>query len=269
MKLRVLLPLFVALITTLISLPGTAQAHEVIPKAVLEYVQANPDATPEQIERFTQQNAPEFAESTNGGSDILEIARNQDSSFLDNSFDFIRLGIEHILSGPDHILFVLTLLLVFISFRKSLKLITAFTVAHSVTLVLAGLSILTLSSSIVEPIIALSISFMAIATVFFRNHRYLGGDAAKVGIVFFFGLFHGLGFAGLLREIQIPPDKFLSSLISFNIGVEFGQLFIILLALPLIYAFRNRSGYNRVIQGVAVLIAIVGIVWAVQRVSGM
>lgn len=256
------------LLVSVITFSSTAEAHELIPKAVLEYVQNNPDATPEQIEEFAEQHAPEFSETTNGGADIIQIAKNQDASFLDNSLDFIELGIEHILSGPDHILFVLALLLAFVSIGRTLKLVTAFTLAHSLTLILAGASILTLSSRVVEPLIALSISVMALAMVFFRDNKYLGTIEARAGIVFFFGLFHGLGFAGLLQEIQVPSDKFLSSLIAFNIGIEIGQLLIIMLALPFILLFKDKPWYNHVIKGIALVIVAIGIVWAVQRAIG-
>ncbi|HSH55383.1 MAG TPA: HupE/UreJ family protein [Candidatus Limnocylindrales bacterium] len=260
--------LLMALMISIGFFEQSVKAHELIPKAVLEYVQNNPDATPEQIEAFDEQNSPEFSEATNGGADILRIAQNQDASLLDNSLDFIQLGIQHILSGPDHILFVLTLLLAFISIGKTLKLVTAFTLAHSITLILAGASILTLSSRIVEPLIALSISIMAVTTVFFKNNKYFGTIQAKAGIVFFFGLFHGLGFAGLLQEIQVPSDKFLSSLIAFNIGIEIGQIAIIMIALPFILLFKNKPWYNRLIQIFAGAIAVIGIVWAVQRALG-
>lgn len=248
---------------------STVAAHELIPKAVLEYVQNNPDATPEQIEAFAEQNSPEFSEATKGGADIIRIAQDQEAGFIDNSIDFIELGIKHILSGPDHIMFVLTLLLAFVSIGRTLKLVTAFTLAHSITLILAGASILTLSSQIVEPLIALSISIMAITTVFFRDAKYIGTIKAKAGIVFFFGLFHGLGFAGLLQEIQVPSDKFLSSLIAFNIGIEIGQLLVIMVALPLVLLFKDKPWYGRAIQAVAIAIAVIGIVWAVQRVIGL
>lgn len=263
-------PLLAALSVVLSqAFPSVAKAHELIPQAVLEYVKNNPDATPEQIEAFTKQTAPEFAEKAGDGTNILEIAQNQDASFLDNMADFVRLGIEHILSGPDHILFVLTLLLVFVSFRQTAKLITVFTVAHSVTLILAGLSILTLSSRVVEPLIALSISVLAISSVFFHDNKYIGSLKAKASLVFFFGLFHGLGFAGLLKEVQVAPDKFLSSLVAFNIGVELGQLLIIILALPVIYLCKDRPWYGTFIKTVAVIIAIIGIVWSLQRMMGL
>ncbi|MBC7708256.1 HupE/UreJ family protein, partial [Polaromonas sp.] len=84
--------------------------------------------------------------------------------------------------------------------------------------------------------------------------------------VFFFGLFHGLGFAGLLQEIQIPQDKFLASLVSFNIGIEIGQLIMVAAALPFIYAFRNKKYYPLCIKIIAVIIATIALFWMVQRI---
>ncbi len=247
-------------------LPKVASAHELIPKAVQEYIQKNPQATAQQVKEFSEQAAPEFSEKIGDGNNIIELVKNPDTSFIDNSIDFIRLGIEHILDGPDHILFVLSLLLVFLSIKEILKLSITFTLAHSVTLILSGAGILSLSSDIVEPLIALSISVMAIYTVFFYNKKYLDNPRIKAGIVFFFGLFHGLGFAGLLKEIQIPQDRFLTSLISFNIGIELGQILIVLLALPFIYLFKDKSWYPYAIKIFAILIALTGVVWFMQRV---
>ncbi len=172
------------------------------------------------------------------------------------------------MAGADHILFVLSLLLIFVSWKDIVKLTGTFTVAHSITLILAGTGILTLSSHIVEPLIALSISYVAISTVFFKGKKYIGDGRAKVAMVFFFGLFHGLGFAGLLQEIKIPTDKLVTSLISFNIGIEIGQIFIVALAFPIIYFLRNKSWYPILIKIIAILIAILGIFWALQRVIG-
>ena len=137
------------------------------------------------------------------------------------------MGIEHILVGLDHILFVLTLLLVFVSIGEISKLATVFTVAHSLTLILAGTGLLVLSLAFVEPIIALSIACMAIATVFFSSCPIMKRYGVKTSLVFFFGLFHGLGFVGLLLELSIPADTFLSSLLVFNVEIEIGQLIII------------------------------------------
>jgi hypothetical protein len=126
--------------------------------------------------------------------------------------------------------------------------------------------VLTLSSAIVEPIIALSIAAMAISTVYFRNNKYLQNVKYKLGIIFIFGLFHGLGFAGLLQEIQVPEDKFVASLLAFNIGIEAGQLMIIGLALPVIYLLRDKPWYDRSIKVIAVAISAVAIFWMLQRI---
>ncbi len=177
----------------------------------------------------------------------------------------MKLGVTHILSGPDHILFVLSFLLVFTGIRDVLKYTSTFTVAHSITLILAGSGLLVLSSRIVEPMIAFSIAAVAVTSVFFRKISYLGSTKAKLGIIFFFGLFHGLGFAGLLREIQVPPDKFLASLFSFNIGIEVGQLIIVAIALPFIYLLRHKSWYPALVKIASVIIASIALTWMVQR----
>ncbi len=113
--------------------------------------------------------------------------------------------------------------------------------------------------------IAFSIGAVAITSVFFRKVSLVGSTRAKLGIIFFFGLFHGLGFAGLLREIQVPPDKFLASLFSFNIGIEIGQLIIVASALPFIYLLRKKSWYPLLIKIVSIIIAVIASAWMIQR----
>lgn len=148
---------------------------------------------------------------------------------------------------------------------ETLKLVTSFTLAHSVTLILAGAGLLVLTPEFVEPLIALSIAVMALFSVFYPKDGLLQSNWSKVGIVFFFGLFHGLGFAGLLEEIAIPQDKFVSSLFAFNVGIEIGQVIIIALTLPFIYYFRNRTWYPLVIKIIAIGISIVALLWFIQR----
>lgn len=241
-------------------------AHELLPKNVIMYIQTHPDASPQQIEDYIKTSSPGLSKKVKSQQDVIRIVQ-QKTSLVDNSLDFIKLGVKHILSGPDHILFVLSLLLVFLGIRNVLRYTGTFTVAHSITLILAGSGILTLSSRIVEPVIALSIAVVALATVFLQRNAYISNLKSKLGIVFFFGLFHGLGFAGLLKEIQIPQDKFLSSLFSFNIGIEIGQLIIVAAALPFIYAFRNKKYYPSAIQIIAVVIAAIALFWMVQRIA--
>ncbi len=246
--------------------PVVVMAHDLIPKELTTYIQTHPNATPEEILQFANAQAPDYAQKFRDGAEIVRIVKNQQTSFVDNLIDFVKLGINHILSGPDHILFVLSLLLVFISWKDILKLTTTFTVAHSITLLLAGSGVLTVSPAIVEPMIALSIAYVAITSVFFKNKKFIGENNGKIAAVFFFGLFHGLGFAGLLREIQIPTDKFISSLFAFNLGIEGGQLVIVSLAFPLIYLFRKKAWYSRAVQVVAAIIAAIAIFWFIERV---
>ena len=148
------------------------------------------------------------------------------------------------------------------------KLTSTFTVAHSITLVLAGASIVRVSPRIVEPLIAFSIAFVALTTVFLGRTRFAILAREKLATVFFFGLFHGLGFAGLLGELGIPRERFLSSLFSFNIGIEIGQLVIVLIAVPAIYAVREKLWYPAVNKSAALLLGAVGIVWGVVRIVG-
>jgi hydrogenase/urease accessory protein HupE len=260
------------LLTTLlfiVAVAGTGsniEAHELIPKVLQDYVNEHPNATSQELHDFIIAQSPEFAEKYKDKEKILEIVRDRETGFWDNMYDFLKIGIHHILSGLDHILFVLSLLLVFASVREIMKLTITFTLAHSITLILAGTGILVLSSRIVEPIIALSISFVALTSVFFGHKKWIGDMKAKLAMVFAFGLFHGLGFAGLLQEIHVPEEKFVSSLFAFNIGIEVGQLVIVCIALPLIFLGRKKLWYSYIVKTVAVLIGALGIFWAIQRV---
>lgn len=254
------------LVIMLFVFPVQTYAHDLIPQQLKVYIQEHPNATPEEIKQFADEQAPEFAQKFRDGAEIVRMARDQKTSFFDNMFDFFKLGINHILSGPDHILFVLSLLLVFATWKDILKLTATFTVAHSITLILAGTGLLTLTPRIVEPMIALSIAYVAISTVFFRGRMFVGENKGKIAAVFFFGLFHGLGFAGLLKEIQVPQDKFASSLLSFNLGIEGGQLIIVSLAFPFIYLFRKKKWYPNIIKVFSLVIAAIATFWFIQRI---
>lgn len=243
-----------------------ASAHELLPQALVEYMETHPDATAEELSVFLDAQ-PDL---TNGDAtykeELIETVFAGDAGFWHNAYAFVVLGIEHILAGLDHILFVLALLLTFSTLRCTLKSITAFTIAHSVTLILAGSNILVLSSRVVEPIIAFSIAFVAIGTVFFRHLQFFSSMKTKVSMIFLFGLFHGLGFAGVLKAFAIPQGRFVSSLLFFNVGIELGQILIILVCLPMIYALRKKSWYPTAIKWVAGLISLVAIVWFLERV---
>ncbi|RMF70713.1 MAG: HupE/UreJ family protein [Planctomycetota bacterium] len=175
---------------------------------------------------------------------------------------YMILGFEHILpKGLDHILFVLGLFLLAARMRPLLWQITAFTVAHSVTLALSMADVASLPSRIVEPLIAASIAYVAIENLFVREMK-----PWRPAVVFAFGLLHGMGFAGVLRELGMPPGRFLTALVSFNVGVEFGQLAVVAAAMLTIGACRSRSWYRRAITvPLSVAIAAIGGFWSIQR----
>ena len=244
--------------------PAFSLAHEVLPEKYLEFVQSNPNYTDAEFQGFMSAN-PELKGDENF-MDHIDTVRNTPESWLHNVRDFVRLGVIHILEGTDHVLFVLSLLLIYTTFKREALLLTVFTFAHSISLIIAGSGLLTLSSRIVEPVVALSITYMAITSVFLKKYKVFRAHGNKVSTVFIFGLFHGLGFAGLLKNIQIPDDRFISSLLSFNIGIELGQFAIVAALLPFIYTFKNKKWYSKVIKCIAVIISVIGLIWGFQRI---
>ena len=176
---------------------------------------------------------------------------------------YLKLGFRHIVpEGTDHILFVLGLFFLGITWRKLLAQTTVFTVAHATTLFLSTYGIFSLPSKYVEPAIALSIAFIALENVF-RPRLGIG----RLAVVFSFGLIHGLGFASSLSEVPFPKHQFIVALLGFNFGVDAGQLFIILLAFLAVGWFRNKPWFRaRVAIPCSLVIASIGIFWAVQRV---
>ncbi|MEO0018262.1 MAG: hypothetical protein RLZZ522_1545 [Verrucomicrobiota bacterium] len=184
------------------------------------------------------------------------------ASCRDWGWRYLHLGFIHILPrGTDHILFVLGLFLLGSRLRPLLWQVTAFTVAHSITLALAMYGVIRLSPQIVEPLIALSIAFVALENVFTAKlHRW------RLVVVFGFGLIHGMGFAGVLMGLGLPRAEFVTALVTFNIGVELGQLAVIVLALVAVGWWRERPWYRRaVVVPVSGVIAAIGIFWTIQR----
>jgi hydrogenase/urease accessory protein HupE len=176
---------------------------------------------------------------------------------------FVPAGMHHIFIGPDHILFIIGLLLLGGGVGRLLKIVTAFTVAHSITLALAALEIVNPPSRLIEPAIALSIMVVGIENL-------IGGGKRDVRAVlaFTFGFVHGFGFAGVLREFGLPPAALGWSLFSFNLGVELGQACIVLAVTPLLalaHARRPALAGRIVTVGSACVIA-AGAYWFVQRV---
>ncbi len=177
---------------------------------------------------------------------------------------YLKLGYTHILpEGFDHILFVVSLCLLSNKMKVILWQATAFTVAHSITLALSMKSIVVAPSAVVEPIIALSILFVAVENLLLTELK-----PWRILLVFMFGLIHGMGFASSLNEIGLPRNKFLISILSFNIGVELGQISIILAVFLLIVRpFGNRVNYRKqVVYPLSIIIALIAFYWTVQRV---
>ena len=184
------------------------------------------------------------------------------SSGLAMAWSMLKLGIEHILTGADHLIFLLGLILVGGSLRSLVGVVSAFTLAHSITLALAAFSIFAPSPRLVEPAIALSIAYVGVENLFVT-------DASKRWrITFPFGLIHGFGFAGALREIALPRAQVPIALVSFNLGVEIGQLAVLSLALPLVLAARNAPWFgDRGVRTLSIAIAIGGGVLFVARLA--
>jgi hypothetical protein len=178
-------------------------------------------------------------------------------------FSFVQLGIEHILTGYDHLLFVLSLLMLGGGLAYLLKVITAFTVAHSITLSLAALNIIHLPSQLVESGIALTIAFVAAENLFRKDVTVL--SRSRWLLTFGFGLFHGLGFAGVLKEIGLPKDNELLSLLGFNVGVELGQLAVVIPAFLLLQAAKKIPWEQKARQAVSLFAVAAGLFWFVER----
>lgn len=186
------------------------------------------------------------------------------SGWLSTFGNFMREGFLHVLPlGLDHILFVLGLFLLSRAWRPLLLQVTMFTLAHTLTLGLATLGWVDVSSSIVEPIIAGSIAVVALENIF--RPRY---TPWRLLLVFVFGLVHGLGFAGALRELELPTASLLVGLLGFNVGVEGGQLAVITLALAVTFWIKNPVLYRKaiVIPG-SLIIAAMGLKWMAERLS--
>jgi hypothetical protein len=178
---------------------------------------------------------------------------------------YLALGYTHILpKGLDHILFVLGLFLLGTGLRALLWQVTAFTVAHSLTLGLSIYGVVALPSRVVEPLIAASIAYVAIENLVTRELH-----AWRLALVFLFGLLHGLGFAGVLQELGLPRSAFLTALLGFNAGVELGQISVIAAAALVTAPAVRWPGYRRwIVLPACLAIAAMGLWWTVTRVWG-
>jgi HupE / UreJ protein len=219
------------------------------------------------LARITLPGQPERQHVFRGAARTLQLDR--PVTLVDHLRDYLVLGMEHIFGGYDHLSFLFGLMLVAAGrglsrgARYTLGIVTAFTVAHSVTLICAGLGIVRLPSHLVEPAIALSIAYVAAENLIVAEprHRWL--------LTFGFGLIHGFGFASVLQEIGLPPSGVIPSLISFNVGVELGQLCVVAAVAPLLLWLVPRLGLARQVRlGGSVILLLLSTFWFFERVLG-
>ncbi len=223
------------------------------------------DSYPLEIRQPDGSSTIEWIDGTNWSS-VIDLSRTfTRPTRVEIVRQYLALGYTHILpKGLDHILFVLGLFLLSPRMKTMLLQVTAFTIAHSITLGLSMYGLVSLPSRVVEPLIALSIAYVAIENLVTRELK-----PWRLLLVFIFGLLHGLGFAGVLRELGLPRGEFLTALLTFNVGVELGQLTVIAAALAAAGAFMNKGWYrHRVVIPASLAIALVGVYWTLVRVAG-
>ena len=174
-------------------------------------------------------------------------------------WEFALLGIKHIVTGYDHLAFLVGLLLVTTTMRSLLKIVTAFTLGHSVTLALATLGVVAIPSRLIESLIALSIAYVAVENFLGRRlaHRWV--------ITFLFGLVHGFGFSNVLQDLGLSSGRLAVSLFSFNAGVEIGQLIFVTVVFPGLYYLARSRWKEQVMSSASVIIMCMGFYWFIQR----
>ena len=179
-------------------------------------------------------------------------------------WQYFALGFTHILpNGFDHVLFVVGIFLLTTKWRSIVAQVSTFTIAHSITLALTMYGIVSLPAKVVEPMIALSIAYVAIENLLVNELQ-----PWRLALVFSFGLLHGMGFAGVLRDLGLPRPAFLTALVTFNVGVEAGQLSVIAIAFAACFYWQRRDhlSYRRyVVMPASFAIALIGLFWTVQR----
>ncbi len=181
---------------------------------------------------------------------------------------FIGLGVPHVLFGFDHVLFILAVHLIVRKYKDILIVVTSFTIAHSLTLILAALGFITVTSRIVEPFIAFTIAYTAVRNVVIMRQGRTEEQVLKERWIsaFGFGLVHGLGFAGALAEIDIPKAYFIPALLAFNVGVEVGQLIVIVLFISFLWIVKKRGFLTETVYGLSGAITVISAIWMVQRI---
>ncbi|MEW4370549.1 HupE/UreJ family protein [Paenibacillus kandeliae] len=251
------------LVTLTVHLPVTGKLdtislqddfHQVIPSEYANFINVINEGTIQSTSALFQ--AP--------WSFQVEINHVDGSSKVDSSgwLTFLRLGSQHILTGTDHLLFLLTLIVLRMRLRDYVKIITSFTIAHSLTLALSVLGIATLPSRFVESMIAASIVYVALENLFFRRNA-----RNRWWLTFLFGLIHGLGFADLLVDMQLPTNQLVPALLSFNLGIELTQLTLLAIALPLLTLWYRTRWYPRTFIVVNAAAVCVAAFWLFQRLT--
>jgi hydrogenase/urease accessory protein HupE len=197
-------------------------------------------------------------------SQRTEEEKKQDRADARSTFiSFARQGFVHVLPlGLDHILFVIGLFLLSRQWKPILYQVSIFTLAHTITLGLATLDLISAPSNVVEPIIAASIAVVALENIFFPGYRH-----SRLVIIFAFGLIHGLGFAGALSAFNLQPTSLAVGLLGFNLGVEFGQLAVIAIVYIATFWITDKEHYRKfIVTPLSALIGFAGIYWTIERV---
>ncbi|NBD23034.1 HupE/UreJ family protein [Paenibacillus glycinis] len=214
-------------------------------------VQAVFDKTPPDLQNIFDSNNTVWDFSDKTAAIVADIAT------------YVGLGIIHFLTGYDHIAFLLALIVIGLSTRETIKIIATFTVAHSITLLLAAMHVVNLNPKYVGSVIALSICYIAAENLLSKQVNY------RLLFTFMFGLVHGFGFASVLQEYVANKSNLVRSVVSFNVGVEVGQLLILLVTLPLLYLIKKKFSLRRVTIVTSAAIFIVGFVWFVDRLFNL
>jgi hydrogenase/urease accessory protein HupE len=183
-------------------------------------------------------------------------------ALIKRASDFINMGIKHIYTGYDHILFIVALILAVRNLPTLIKTATAFTISHSITLFLTIYNIINFQSKYVEPLIALSIVIVVLLDIYKKR---LPKTINYWQVAFVFGLIHGTGFSSALKELQIPKNEILLPLLSFNVGVELAQTSIILVGILILFLLRKLPNHDRLIRVGQAFIGCLGIVWLLER----
>ncbi|RCW51698.1 HupE/UreJ family protein [Paenibacillus prosopidis] len=222
------------------------------------------DANDDSVQKVFDYSQPDLQYTFDSNNTVWEFSVKSKAAALWSSiYTFLLLGIKHILIGYDHILFLVALIVIGLSTREAIKIITSFTVAHSITLLLAAMQIVTLNSKFVESVIALSICYVALENLLAKqiNYRWLA--------TFIFGLIHGFGFASVLQEFIAGKTNLVLSVVSFNVGVELGQLMVLLIILPVLQLMRKKLDLRRITIIASAVIFVLGLIWLVERVFNL